>query len=60
MTFYYPLFEKACSNKLVLLPMVFLKELFRAEKLWLAAEVGFDVYEGQGSQEVSEFFKQSL
>ena len=33
--------------------MVFLKELFRAEKLWLAAEVGFDVYEGQGSQDIS-------
>ena len=40
------MFESLCSNKLVLLPMVVLKELFRTKKVWMAAEVGFAVYEG--------------
>ena len=29
--------------------MVILKELFRTKKVWMAAEVGFAVYEGLGS-----------
>lgn len=38
--------EKICSSKIVLLAMVMLKELFRTKKIWMAAEVGFAIYDG--------------
>jgi len=46
--FYCPMnaFEKICSMKPVLLIMVILKEIFRTKKIWMAAEVGFAVYDG--------------
>ena len=46
--FYSPnnVVETIFSNKLILLALVILKEVFRTKKVWMAAEVGFAIYEG--------------